>query len=294
MLHEFVVSVPFCEIAQIEEQLYVDGIYNFYYELPINTVKFSNGYTYEKQEDAQVELKIYAEVKNRDDDIKEKYFSWIEKNLKVKREMIEYQIINETNSTPAFEDFDLGNGWIISYPEFNDDYKNQQVIKFDPQGAFGTGLHGTTQDCLRMLLKRDFHHKTILDIGTGSGILTVAAAMKRAREVIAIDIEPVEREIRHQLKLNDITTPVQVIQTDVIHSNDQINGEYDLIIINIGVDESLQIIEKHHLFNKSKAFLISGVVEWYEDHLLQKFLEERFSVVERMQTDEWVTLYFEK
>ena len=192
-----------------------------------------------------------------------------------------------------FEDIDLENGWFIVYPTSKGIYEDEKVIRLDPQGAFGTGIHETTKDCLRFILGESFNEKSILDLGTGSGILSIAAGLKGAKNIVAIDVEPVTREIMYHCKLNDIS-PITVIETNLFADEAVINENYDWTFINIGANETIELIEKHQLLRKSNNFLISGIVDWNEETLHQLFIENAFRLYRRNQTNEWVTITYTK
>ncbi|MBU8908833.1 50S ribosomal protein L11 methyltransferase [Desertibacillus haloalkaliphilus] len=291
MLHEFVISVSSDEIEHVIEKLTAAGIINLYYEAPIEVTKVRNGYDFIETNKEIIELKIYGDPEEVPD-LPESYFNQLTQVLAIEKSAIHYQKIEVDYSTPAFTDVDLGNGWVIAYPGSDEDYTNKQVLKFDPQAAFGTGLHETTQDCLRMLLARDLNRCDVLDLGTGSGILSVACARRGAKAVTAVDIEPVEREVNHNASLNDIST-IQIVQADLFATDFNIDQTYDLIIINIGADETIQLIHKHQLLAKGKSFLISGIVEWNCEQLRSLFTKAGFVIKDEQQSNEWITLYIE-
>ncbi|KKI89930.1 hypothetical protein WQ54_22580 [Bacillus sp. SA1-12] len=295
MLHEFTLQVPFKRIDEYTETLNAAGIYNLYYESPIEIIKVQNGYGYEEKENENVELKIYAsdvEV----DHLPEAYFALLEETLSIPREDISYISREETDweETYEFEDIDLGNGWVIMYPNSHAKYDDLHVLKFDPLAAFGTGLHETTQGCLRMILDRDLTGKSVLDLGTGSGMLTIAASLKGAEKVVAVDYEEVARELYHNAELNHLTNTIEVVQADLITGDYTIDNQYDLILINIGANETMSILERHDLLKNSNDFIISGLVEWHIDQLIAVFESGGFSIKEKAQTNEWVTIHFSK
>ena len=80
----------------------------------------------------------------------------------------------------------------------------QLITFFTPQGAFGTGLHETTQDILKFIVEEDFEGKSLLDLGTGSGILSIAAGVKGASKIVAVDIRDVEDEVLLNASLNEL------------------------------------------------------------------------------------------
>lgn len=107
------------------------------------------------------------------------------------------------------------------------------VVRLDPGMAFGTGSHPSTRLCLAALADLAAERRPIgavLDIGTGSGILAIAAAKLGARRVLAIDTDPVAAGVaRANVVQNEVETIVQVETGDV----DRVTGEFDLILANI-------------------------------------------------------------
>jgi ribosomal protein L11 methyltransferase len=295
MLHEFTINIPYKDIDKYTDTLNAAGIYNLYYESPIEIIKVQNGYGYEEKEDNHVDLKIYAsdaEVEN----LPESYFSLLESTLSVSKGDLQYTSHEEENweQSYEFEDVDLRNGWVIVYPNSQEQHKDKNILKFDPLAAFGTGLHETTQGCLRMILEKDLTGKTVLDLGTGSGMLTIAASLKGAEKVVAVDYEEVARELYHNAELNHLTNDLEVVQADLITGDYTIDDEYDLILINIGANETMSILKKHDLLKNSNDFIISGLVEWHIDQLIEDFKTGGFDIKEKAQTNEWVTIHFSK
>ncbi|WP_053220113.1 50S ribosomal protein L11 methyltransferase [Virgibacillus senegalensis] len=293
MLHEFVVQVGADRVEESIEKLTAFGLYNLYYEPPIEIIQVENGYDYQEMEQEYAEIKVYAE-ENSVPGLPEEYFTLIEQALEVPKEKIAYRKVDKQEWDTSFTDIDLGNGWVLCYSGDETKYTDQHVLKFEPQAAFGTGLHETTQDCLRILLSMELSGKTVLDLGTGSGVLSVAAGLKGANSLTAVDYEPVEREIRLNAELNNLQQPLLVEEADLLDGDYLVSEEYDFIIINIGADETRKIMDRHQLAEKSDLFLISGIVEWNVTSVLTAFRQAGFSVKEKRQTNEWMTILFEK
>ncbi|MEW9667795.1 50S ribosomal protein L11 methyltransferase [Ammoniphilus sp. 3BR4] len=292
MLHEFTIQVPYADAEEAVDKLNEAGIYYVSYDTPIELLTTENGYAYQERLEATIDLKVYAE----DDGTGSQpsaYKDILANALGVAEEEISYQFILTDSWQQPFEDIDLDNGWIICSPDTPpDQYPHLQYLWFDPQGAFGTGLHGTTQDCLRMILKQDFTGQSVADLGTGSGILSLAAALKGASHVDAIDIEPVEREIQYNASLNGVSS-ISVKQADLLEGDFEIDLSYDWIFINIGGDETRLIIERYDMLQRFRGnLLLSGLVEWSAPKIMQLLEQNGFQLAERSQTDEWVTLRY--
>lgn len=286
-MYEFSIALPYTQVEETAQRLYEVGIYNLYYEAPIEVTVTQNGYGFETNKERQVDLKVYA------DEDPEQYLSMLPALLSIRREEIVYRMVEINKWGQTFEDIELKNGWVIRYAGSDKEYKQETTLHLDPQGAFGTGIHGTTQDCLEVILERDFKEKKVLDLGTGSGILSIAALLRGAKDVMAVDLEPVEREILHHAHLNGVK-PIQIVQADLIDGSYRIQDWFDWIFINIGGDEAKTIIDRHGLLEKSNHLLVSGLVEWHTEHVTSLFENAGFSLQKRLQSDEWVTMYFSK
>lgn len=291
MLYEFVILVSQDQINEEMEKLNAAGIYNLYYEQPIEIEKVQNGYSYTQLEEQVVELKIYGDEQEITG-LPESYLAIISKTLAIPASEIAYQRI-ENQWNFEMEDIDLNNGWVIRYSDQEYD-SDKHILDFNPQAAFGTGLHETTQDALRMILEKDFTDQRVLDLGTGSGILTVGASLRNAKEVTAIDYEPTEREVMHNVQLNQLKNSVHALQADLINGSFLIEDQADWIFINIGADETMQIIGKHRLLEKSDRFIISGLVEWHYHHIIDAFTQAGFKVKHQLQSNEWITIHFQR
>lgn len=281
-------KVPLCKTDEITEKLYLIDIYNIYYESPVTITTTDYGYGYYENEDETVDFNIVVET----DDIN---FVNSQKNLISKTLCIEDLNIEEIKNielNETMEPIDLNNGWVICSPEY--DTNNKKTIKFIPQGAFGTGLHETTQDCLRYILEKDFENKTVLDIGTGSGILSIAAAIKNATSVASLDIRDVNEEINLNASLNDIDT-IDIYVGNALEDDLGINTQFDFVFINIGGEETQMFMEFINSHIKSNGtLLVSGLVEWTFDLVIDKIKEYGFELTSKSQTNEWCTALLRK
>jgi ribosomal protein L11 methyltransferase len=159
-------------------------------------------------------------------------------------------------------------------------------IILDPGMAFGTGLHPTTQQCLEALSTLPLEGKSALDVGTGSGILAIAAAKRGASPVVAVDTDPIAVEAaRENAVRNRVAIPVAA------GSAADVPGRFDLVIANI-VSPVLQRIAPHLAARLSGGgtLLVAGISAPAEAATREAFADERLTVLDRNARDDWVAL----
>lgn len=136
----------------------------------------------------------------------------------------------------------------------------EHVIEIDPGMAFGTGTHHTTNMCMERLEKVLPAGATVFDVGTGSGILAIAAALLGAKEVKAVDIDGVAvRVARENVADNHLSDKIDVKEGDLLHGTD---GKADVIIANIIADIIIMLLKDIPVKLKDDGiFLASGIIE---------------------------------
>ncbi len=287
----FEVSFPvkYSEIEVVLDKLISIGIYSTYYDAPYQVTVDSNGYGFYEKENEIIILKAYPESESLEEC--EKYMEKIKELLDIK-ENINLEVIKEDNWQLPFESVDLNNGWIIAEPD--EEVGSKMKINFESQGSFGTGLHETTQDLLRYILEEDFSGLSILDLGTGSGILSIAAGLKNAEKIVALDIRDVTSEVLHNAKLNNIGN-IEVVVSDVNSRDLGINNKFDVVFINIGGEEtisSMRFINK--VIKHAGKLFVSGLVEWSSEEIYKELNSQGYNLLKSTKTNEWVTMLLEK
>lgn len=278
-------KMPLSKVDEKIEILQINDIYNVFYESPLEITTDENGYGYIEKESDITTLKVTFEGEKEDVlEFKNKVSALIDE---VPFDLYEENYQYEDFAIPTI---DINENWVLASPEEEVTSKNK--INFISQGAFGTGLHETTQDLLRVILSKDFSNKRVLDIGTGSGILSIATALKGASEVCALDIRDVRDEVELNASLNNISN-IKVFVGDVLSGETTIEGEFDWIYINIGGEETHMFMEyiKKHL-KAGGNLLISGLVEWSFDKVKAMVESNGFKMIERHQSNEWITAIF--
>ncbi|MHC1568132.1 MAG: 50S ribosomal protein L11 methyltransferase [Candidatus Syntropharchaeia archaeon] len=163
--------------------------------------------------------------------------------------------------------------------------ENRIVIKLTPGLAFGTGYHPTTRMVLSFIVENIKNGMTFLDVGCGTGILSIVAKKLGAGKVLAVDIDPqaVEIAIENALR-NDV-------KIDVLESNllEKVKGKYDMIAANILPEILLELLEDVHRVSHSKTILIlSGITKEKEKILLDKARSKGWTLADKKVEDDWI------
>jgi len=165
------------------------------------------------------------------------------------------------------------------------------VIELDPGMAFGTGHHPTTRMCLEMLetLVKPCH--TVLDLGCGSGILSIASAKMGSEKVIGIDNDETAIKVaRENIKINGIGDSVSISNGSVPNKNiDKYSN--DIVVANISSKVILDLSKEITEYLKPKGYLlISGFLDNTESEIIDVFKKLNLNVVSKLCTADWVAL----
>lgn len=179
-----------------------------------------------------------------------------------------------------------------------EEHKDKLLIQIDPGTAFGTGMHETTQLCIRQLRKYVDSDTRILDVGTGSGILGITALKLGAKEVFGTDLdENAITAVGENLEANGIDgQQFRVLQGNIIDDKavqDTVGYEcYDVAVANILADVII-LLQKEipvHI-KKGGIFITSGIIDMKEEAVKAAFASnESFEVVEITRQGEWVSV----
>lgn len=270
------------------ELLQINDIFNVFYESPLEITTDDYGYGYLEKETNELMLKVAFEGEKEE----LSKFDLLVSSI-IETNSINIEEINETYEDFSIPSIEINDKWVLASPDEVIEGKDKNKINFISQGAFGTGLHETTQDLLRTILtKLDLEDKSVLDIGTGSGILSIASSIIGASKVTALDIRDVKEEVMLNASLNGLYN-IDVVVGDVLSGEVTIDGKFDWIYINIGGEETELFMDyiKNHLAPNGQL-LVSGLVQWSHESVKTLVENYEFTLVEKLQTNEWVTLIF--
>lgn len=168
---------------------------------------------------------------------------------------------------------------------------DEVILHLDPGMAFGTGLHPSTRMCLQALEVWVGAGDPVLDVGTGSGILAIAAAKLGATRVIGIDLDPVAvRVAQDNVRLNDVTDRVQ-IEEGTLDTLDPAPYSMDRIVVNILADVIIALTPVlATCLGRNGTLIVSGIIEEYADAVIEVIESTKLQVVERQQDRDWVML----
>ncbi len=164
------------------------------------------------------------------------------------------------------------------------------VLEIDPGMAFGTGAHPTTSLCIRMIETFLQPGQSFLDVGTGSGILMIAAAKLGAGSLFGVDVDEVAVDVaRDNLQLNCIDPDIfQVVSGNLL---DVVTKKFDLVTANILSEVIVLLLDDIKKVMKNKGiFICSGIIEKNRDKILKKLDKVGFDI-RRIETREsWVAI----
>jgi ribosomal protein L11 methyltransferase len=167
------------------------------------------------------------------------------------------------------------------------------VLVLDPGMAFGTGMHPTTRLSLFQIEKYIGPGQSVFDVGTGSGILAIAAARLGASLIEAVDIEPMS--IRVASSNLDLNESAQQITLDVGSADWAAGKTYDVVIANIIARVLISIADDLQAATKPGGLLLlSGIIEPREAEARERFDALGLDLLERNQIEDWISLAYRK
>lgn len=192
---------------------------------------------------------------------------------------------------------EIGNN-ILVVPEWLENPEtDRKILKINPGMLFGTGNHNTTRLCMQTLEKIVKPGDSVLDIGCGSGILSILSLVLGAKDAAAADIDPAAEHIAYEnAELNGIYKDRYFVKCGNILSENPFEGtcynkQYDIVVANIVADVIIPLSAKVGSFMKEDAyFLCSGIIEHRIDDVCAALSENGFEICEKLKDGEWYAL----
>lgn len=163
------------------------------------------------------------------------------------------------------------------------------VVLLDPGEAFGTGQHESTRGCIIALEECVRPGASVLDVGCGSGVLSIAAARLGAASVLAIDIDSVAVSVaRSNIAANRVADRVAVRQGDLAGD---VLQEFDVVVANILADIVIELLPAlPRVLAPGGRFVCSGFVKEHSARVEQALCANGHRIIRRIQVEDWVTL----
>lgn len=170
---------------------------------------------------------------------------------------------------------------------------DELIIELDPGMAFGTGTHPTTVMCLQALEKTVKPGDRVIDVGTGSGVLAVGAALLGAEHVHALDLDEVAvTAARENVQLNDMQDRVNVVHGNLL---DTIDAPGDVVIANILAEVIISFTDDAFTVVKPGGYYVtSGIIGAKKDDVKRALTASGFIIDEVMMMEDWVTIISKK
>ena len=167
---------------------------------------------------------------------------------------------------------------------------NEIILEIDPGMAFGTGAHPTTRMCIKLIEKMINPKDSFLDVGTGSGILMIAAAKLGAAKMMGIDTDEVAVSVAEQnLLKNHINPDIFEVKTGNLVSG--VIGRFSLVTANILSEIIVELLDDiHAVLEKNGIFICSGIIKSKQKMIEKKLAAMGFEVLETAIEEDWVAI----
>ncbi|KAI4453664.1 s-adenosylmethionine synthetase [Holotrichia oblita] len=168
----------------------------------------------------------------------------------------------------------------------NHGIKDKKIIMLNPGMAFGTGSHETTSMCLKLMDDINFDEKTVIDLGCGSGILGISAAVLGAKKVLLTDIDPYAIKCAGEnTVLNNLVANTKILEANLLDST--IGEKADILTANLTAPLLLlakEGIKKH--INEQAIVIISGILKDYNNEVMTSYKQD-FDIAISLTSGEW-------
>ena len=169
------------------------------------------------------------------------------------------------------------------------------IVKMDPGMAFGTGTHETTRLVIRQLQKYIHGGEKLLDVGTGSGILSICASKLGAALSNAYDIDPMAVEVARKNIADEGIENIKVGISDLLRDVDRTVGKYDICVANIVADIIVRMLpDLGELITDNAPVILSGIIAPSKDKVIECATECGYKVIDSDTENDWVALVIKK
>ena len=178
---------------------------------------------------------------------------------------------------------------VPSWEDYQPENDDEKVIRLDPGRAFGTGTHPTTSLALLVLEKEIRGNESMIDVGTGSGVLSIAAKYLGAGEIDAYDIDgEAIKATKENVALNPVAKDINIGTNSLL---DGISKKVDLIVANILAEIIVPLIpQAKECLNPGGKFITSGIINDKKDLIVNELTDRGFVIDEVLNQKDWYSI----
>ncbi|MCC5801509.1 50S ribosomal protein L11 methyltransferase [Rossellomorea vietnamensis] len=229
------------------------------------------------------------------DEIKQGITNLVTYDIDIGENKVEISEVNEEEWATAWKKYyhpvKISDKFTIvpTWEEYTPVHSDELIIELDPGMAFGTGTHPTTVMCIQALERIVKEHDSVIDVGTGSGVLSIASAQLAADQVRAYDLDEVAvRSARLNVKLNKVQETVSVDANNLLNG---VTGQADVIVANILAEIILRFTEDaYELVKPGGYFITSGIIQPKKQEVRDSLEAAGFQIEEIMVMEDWVAI----
>jgi len=268
---------------------------------------FSFSFEYFIKNENKKEVNIWFPMVNWDESSRSGFEKIISKLLNINtpnNKFFDWSIIKEEDWLTSWKKYWapelVGNHFLIlpCWINLNEKLKDKKIIKIDPGAAFGTGSHPSTYLCLEKMENSSFSDKKVLDIGSGSGILSVAARLLGAKEVCAVDNDYLainSTKSNFQLNfgnLNRLNTCLGSFN-EVIFKNQL--EQFDFVLCNILAEVIKGMIPNiYKCLRNNGEVIFSGILNSQKDEIIKILIQNNLKLLDVSTRKDWVCISAQK
>lgn len=233
------------------------------------------------------------------EEIKEAINNLILFNIDIGRNSVTISEVNEEEWATAWKKYynpvKISERFTIvpTWEDYTPVSSDELIIELDPGMAFGTGTHPTTVMCIQALERTVTAGDHVIDVGTGTGVLSIGAALLGAKNVQALDLDEVAvQSAILNIKLNKVKEFVSVSQNNLL---DGIDGPADIVVANILAEVILRFTDDvARVVKPNGYFIASGIIQQKRDQVKADIERAGFSVEETLVMEDWVAFIARK
>ncbi len=233
------------------------------------------------------------------DEIKEAINNLILFNIDIGKNSVSLSEVNEEEWATAWKKYyhpvKISERFTVvpTWEEYTPESSDELIIELDPGMAFGTGTHPTTVMSIRALERIVKKDDVVIDVGTGSGVLSIAAAMLGAKKVTALDLDEVAVEsAKMNIKLNKVHSVVNTFQNNLLEG---IEESADVIVANILAEVIVRFTnDAAKCLKPDGYFITAGIIQQKKDEVKESLKAAGFHIEDTLQMEDWVSFIAKK